>query len=330
MKDGWFRFYNEVVNDPKCQRLSDVLFRTWINLLCLASKGDGVVRMDVNDIAFVLRKTPSKVNSEVLKLKESGLIEGDFGQLKPHNWNGRQYKSDVSTGRVKAFRERQRQQGETRSETVPSTVSETDDETQSETHNETFHPVTETAPDSETDSDSETEQIQTQKQSRAESDSRRVASATPVGDPTIDSLETMKLAVAHWNDFARRHRPEKIAEVQVLSDKRKKHLAVRLREAGGIAGWDAALEKIERVPFLLGDNDEGWKVDFDFLLQQSRFIKLMEGGYERGRGNRRKTADDRLNEASRVIAEQGGYGYNPDAEEDPIRRSAGDLELFAK
>ena len=39
----WFRFYASAVDDPKIQTLPDPLFRTWINLLCLASKADGVI-----------------------------------------------------------------------------------------------------------------------------------------------------------------------------------------------------------------------------------------------------------------------------------------------
>ena len=39
----WFRLYNDVINDPKVQRLDGETFKAWINILCLASKGGGVL-----------------------------------------------------------------------------------------------------------------------------------------------------------------------------------------------------------------------------------------------------------------------------------------------
>ena len=50
----WFRFYDEALDDPKVQRLAPHLFKTWINLLCLASKEDGTMPSN-DDIAFRLR-----------------------------------------------------------------------------------------------------------------------------------------------------------------------------------------------------------------------------------------------------------------------------------
>ena len=47
----WFRFYDEALDDPKVQRLAPHLFKTWINLLCLASKEDGTMPSN-DDIAF--------------------------------------------------------------------------------------------------------------------------------------------------------------------------------------------------------------------------------------------------------------------------------------
>ena len=47
----WFRFYAEVLHDPKVQRLSDSLFRAWIGVLCVACKYGGTLP-GREDLAF--------------------------------------------------------------------------------------------------------------------------------------------------------------------------------------------------------------------------------------------------------------------------------------
>lgn len=102
----WFRLYDEVVDDPKVQRLSPELFKSWINLLCLASRNNGVLP-PVIDLEFNLRMKREDIEKLVSELRQHGLIdETKKGVLKPHAWEKRQYKSDTSTDRVKRFRER--------------------------------------------------------------------------------------------------------------------------------------------------------------------------------------------------------------------------------
>lgn len=42
-----------------------------------------------------------------------------------------------------------------------------------------------------------------------------------------------------------------------------------------------AIWAIPRTPFLCGENDRGWKADFDFLLQPKSFTRILEGSYGR-------------------------------------------------
>lgn len=120
----WFRFYDDAVNDPKILRLSDNLFRIWVGLLCLASKNDGALP-PTEDICVVLRLKPSQFDLAMQKLVIAGLIDHDGTKLAPHNWNARQYKSDVSTARVKRFRNahaalpKRPQSTETETEQIP-------------------------------------------------------------------------------------------------------------------------------------------------------------------------------------------------------------------
>lgn len=101
----WFRLYDDLVDDPKIQRLPGETVKALLNLWCLASQNDGLLPA-TDDIAFKLRMKPAKVEQLLSVLGECGLIDSDETGLRPHNWNARQFKSDVSNERVKRHRER--------------------------------------------------------------------------------------------------------------------------------------------------------------------------------------------------------------------------------
>jgi hypothetical protein len=128
----WFRLYSELLEDPKVQTLPPDLFKHWINLLCLASKNEGLLPPPA-DISFALRLSAGTTTDVLSKLLKAGLLERKSGIYQPHNWNKRQYKSDVSTDRVRAFRERFRNVSGLDSETVSAAVSETRSDTDSDT-----------------------------------------------------------------------------------------------------------------------------------------------------------------------------------------------------
>lgn len=124
----WFRFYDSVLDDPKAQKLTDPMFRAWVNLLCLANRNGGMIPADMSALAFSLRTTEAKVKGLVDALSRAGLMDVSETFLIPHNWSERQFKSDVSTERVKRFRQRSMKQDgngfRNRSETVSETAPE--------------------------------------------------------------------------------------------------------------------------------------------------------------------------------------------------------------
>lgn len=128
MSGRWFRFYDGALDDPKVQRLSCDLFKLWVNLLCLASRHSGMLPKPV-DIAFALRTTPAELGPLLKELVGAGLLDRTDGAWAPHNWNARQFKSDVSNDRVKRHRQR-KGNGECN---VTSTVTETPSETEADT-----------------------------------------------------------------------------------------------------------------------------------------------------------------------------------------------------
>lgn len=152
MSHTWFRLYDEVVDDPKVQLLPDRLFKAWINFMCIASKNDPRGTLPrIEDIAYRLHLPVSKATSLLNELIQAGLFDCDQGKHRSHNWDSRQFQSDVSTERVKRFRERSRNV----TDNVPETADETDQiqiqntDTESETDTDTEGAV-KYAPDFET------------------------------------------------------------------------------------------------------------------------------------------------------------------------------------
>jgi hypothetical protein len=120
----WWRAYDEAVDDPKLQQLRPELFKAWFNLCCITSQNGGKLP-SLPSAAFKLRVKPDKARAVIDELKAAGLLDDDGnGNLAPHNWSQRQYQSDVSTDRVKRFRERSGNVSSAVSATPPDTETE--------------------------------------------------------------------------------------------------------------------------------------------------------------------------------------------------------------
>jgi hypothetical protein len=130
VSERWFRFYSGVPFDPKLLRLSDRLYRLWTYLLSIAAENDGFLP-SIDDLALMFREKATRLEHDIQELIRAGLFEAtQGGRLTPHNWNARQYKRDVSTERVKRFRERQAKPDETVAGNAPETETETETETE--------------------------------------------------------------------------------------------------------------------------------------------------------------------------------------------------------
>jgi hypothetical protein len=103
----WFRFYDDAINDPKILKLPDASRWHWTALLCIASKHDGFLP-STEDVALMLRVKTSAAAAIIATMKAAGLLDLVDGRYAPHNWSGRQYKSDSSAERVKRHRDKQR------------------------------------------------------------------------------------------------------------------------------------------------------------------------------------------------------------------------------
>jgi len=211
-KNSWFRMYSEVMDDPKVQRLPSDLFKSWVNILCMACKNDGTV--NVSDLAFGLRISDKKGEEVLSALLAAGLIEIEENKIMPHNWNGRQFISDTSNERVRRFRERH---GNV-SCNVTETTDVTKDDNQSKRYgnrSETFH---ETPPDTDTDTDTDTEKKKT-KDSATPKKTRACAFILPSHFPKESWEEWMTLRKkkrATNSDYAMKLLADKVQQISEL------------------------------------------------------------------------------------------------------------------
>lgn len=131
----WWRAYDEAVDDPKLCLLSDRAHRAWFNLCCVTSAAGGTLPA-MKVLALKLRMPPAKVTAILDELKEAGLIEEDEAGSRPHNWGGRQFKTDVTdptnAERQKRYRNGRRTVTPTVTPTVTDGVTDKRPETEAE------------------------------------------------------------------------------------------------------------------------------------------------------------------------------------------------------
>lgn len=101
------------------------------------------------------------------------------------------------------------------------------------------------------------------KQAEAERERRRVSAEVDEAQQLYDDAAKR----AGWKS------------VRSWTGERRKKIAARLREHG-VDAWREAMERGRKSPFLAGDNNRGWTASLDFFLQQSSFLKVLEGHYD--------------------------------------------------
>src|SRR5207245_5802205 len=79
----------------------------WLNLLCLANSGDGVLP-PLRTIAFRLRISETEAQTLLQRLIQERLIDQQEGYLEMHDWGEFQRCSDDSAPRVRRYRENQK------------------------------------------------------------------------------------------------------------------------------------------------------------------------------------------------------------------------------
>lgn len=85
--------------------------------------------------------------------------------------------------------------------------------------------------------------------------------------------------VRRWNELVGKH--PSLTAVMRVNEERRKHLKKRFDNDHFRGNVVVMFEKIDRSGFLLGRNDRGWKVNFDFIIKNdSNYLKMLEGRYD--------------------------------------------------
>jgi hypothetical protein len=104
MSQAWFRLYAEFATDPKVQMMNEVMQRRLIMLFCLRCSDVTVTASD-DEIAFQLRISSDELTETKELFIRKGFIDKDWNIVK---WDKRQFASDSSAARTRAYRDRQR------------------------------------------------------------------------------------------------------------------------------------------------------------------------------------------------------------------------------
>ena len=111
-----------------------------------------------------------------------------------------------------------------------------------------------------------------------EETSKRLPSKEVEGEEEADKEkeeDSPSLVLDQWNSFALE---AGLAKCLKITGKRKSAVLARARESE--FDLHKIFEAIRGSPFLLGDNDRGWKADFDFVFcSANNYLKILEGKY---------------------------------------------------
>ncbi len=101
----------------------------------------------------------------------------------------------------------------------------------------------------------------------------------PKPKPPEVTADLLNDLAAAWNDMARQHG---LAQVSEVTAKRATMLRARINErwkADPMGKWAAYLAAIAASPFLRGENQRGWKANFDWAIRPDSPVRVAEGRY---------------------------------------------------
>ncbi len=91
------------------------------------------------------------------------------------------------------------------------------------------------------------------------------------------------------------------------SAKRQQAIRARLKENGGLPAWREQIALAERMPFLAGDNDRGWRMDLDFFASARGWSAISEEKYARAEPRQEVTTYDQRSGYPRTAGRGTAY-----------------------
>ena len=117
------------------------------------------------------------------------------------------------------------------------------------------------------------------KQSQKRDTEPSMEPSTPVTSKEVTSPDRVSVdeVLEGWNELAKAHG---LSPIRKLTDQRRRKLLAQAKRFS-VPDWQAVFARISQSPFLKGENNRGWRCDFDFILSESNFVKILEGKYDR-------------------------------------------------
>jgi len=129
------------------------------------------------------------------------------------------------------------------------------------------------------DTDTETEQYRGEPPKAPNplivSDSEEPELFDPPAPAKLNGSAVLKLIVDYWNSKLG------LVSVSQISPSRSGRLRRRLSDPAFAAGWKAAIDRVASSQFCRGNNDRGWRADFDWFLDPAAFEKINAGRYDK-------------------------------------------------
>lgn len=106
--------------------------------------------------------------------------------------------------------------------------------------------------------------------------------------------------IQKWNEL-----PDTISKISTMKKdtQRFKMLSQRINEYGSDKILEA-IDKIKQSPFLLGQNNSGWTITFEWFVRPNNFIKVLEGNYIDKKINKGNFAKGKYIEQQDILTEE--------------------------
>jgi len=93
-----------------------------------------------------------------------------------------------------------------------------------------------------------------------------------------------------WNIFAKE---ASLSLINEINEKRKARVRLLMKKPD--FSFSSLFKMIRKQPFLIGDSDKGWKTNFDWVINPSNYLKIMEGQYIRKTGSTEDMTPEEFN-----------------------------------
>ena len=285
----WFRLYAEFASDPKVQMMSEAMQRRLVMLMCLQC-GNGIETFHETErapaLAFAMRISNDELEETRKVFVRKGFINEDWTLC---NWSKRQYASDSSTERVRAYREKKKQQ-QKRNETLHDRSGNALEQNRTEQKEEAYASVGGEAP---------ADLVEQVCSTPVESGPHCDPMATPGAGDSIATAAPLSCPAEAIIELYHLHMPDN-PRCKTLNDARRRAIRARWREAAklsckpfgydnradGLKAWAAFFEVCADSDFLTGRaqptvGKPPFIADIDFLMSPSGFAKTLENKYHR-------------------------------------------------